>query len=48
MGKNEPRVARHQRHKRVRAKVEGTTSGTVIGIRPTLDIFITPRFTYHT
>jgi len=26
MGKNEPRVARHRRHKRVRAKVEGTTS----------------------
>ena len=26
MGKNEPRVARYQRHKRVRAKVEGTTT----------------------
>ena len=33
MGKNEPRVARHQRHKRVRAKVEGTTS------RPRLCVF---------
>lgn len=33
MGKNEPRVARHRRHKRVRAKVEGTTS------RPRLCVF---------
>jgi len=33
MVKNEPRVARHRRHKRVRAKVEGTTS------RPRLCVF---------
>ena len=31
--KNEPRVARHRRHKRVRAKLEGTTS------RPRLCVF---------
>ena len=33
MGKDEPRVARYQRHKRVRAKVEGTAS------RPRLCVF---------
>lgn len=33
MGQNEPRVARHRKHKRVRAKVEGTTS------RPRLCVF---------
>jgi len=33
MGKSEPRVARHRRHARVRAKVEGTTS------RPRLCVF---------
>ena len=33
MGKDEPRVARHQRHKRVRAKVEGTSP------RPRLCVF---------
>jgi len=33
MGKSEPRVARHRRHRRVRTKVEGTTS------RPRLCVF---------
>ena len=33
MGKSESRIARHRRHRRVRAKVEGTTS------RPRLCVF---------
>lgn len=33
MGKDTPRIARHQRHRRLRAKVEGTTS------RPRLCVF---------
>jgi len=33
MAKSEPRIARHRRHRRVRAKVEGTT------LRPRLCVF---------
>ncbi len=40
MGKSEPRVARHRRHARVRAKVEGTTS------RPRLCVFRSLNYIY--
>ena len=40
MVKNEPRVARHRRHSRVRARVEGTTS------RPRLCVFRSLKHMY--
>ena len=40
MGKDEPRLARNRRHRRVRAKVKGTTS------RPRLCVFRSPNHIY--
>ena len=40
MGKSEPRIARHRRHARVRAKVKGITS------RPRLCVFRSNRHMY--